>query len=151
MCSCACNIIPDHHSVQHPCVAATNDVVVKQHFQTPRIRHCNFRPHFCCWGCVQQDTGLKRYLYLDGFWPKTRMKMVSSVLSSPLPQWHNQDPPLMSVCREEMNSLAVNEFGRESSSIYNHAQTLTEVLATLVSRFIVSRQTCLKPNCTLSQ
>lgn len=96
VCSCACNIIPDHHSVQHPCVAATNDVVVKQHFQTPRIRLHYFRPYFRGWGCVR----LKRHNHLDGFWPKTRMKMVSPVFSSSLPWRHNQDPLLMSVCGE---------------------------------------------------
>lgn len=45
VCSCACNIIPDHHSVQQLCVVAANDalllllvllllLLVKQHFLT---------------------------------------------------------------------------------------------------------------------
>lgn len=38
---------------------------------------------------------------------------------------------------EEMKSVAANEFRLKSSSIYNHAQTLAEVLATCVMFYCV--------------
>lgn len=38
-----------------------------------------------------------------------------------------------SASREEVKTLAVNEIRLKSSSIYNQAQTLTEVLATCVA------------------
>lgn len=133
MCSCACNIIPDCHSVRRLCVVASNGTDVKL------CPHNLIPSSLCALAVIHRDAPQRppSPALAEVLAKHEAEESFPFSLSWPLLNWHNLRLPLMSIVGRKMKSVDANEFRLKSSSIYNHVQTLTEVLAPCVMFYCV--------------